>query len=142
MLINLLPAQNNPLFAFPSNSGVYRQVSNTNAQFVNVSYDLNNYAILLDRLVNNKSNKWILFIAPPGKPKFDFLAAAGIAKSRVITLNEQQFSNKNELLISTLKSGNYSAIISWQASCPIEQKEMLEKYASKTKTECFLFCDQ
>ena len=47
--------------------------------------------------MKQRSNKWILFIAPPGKPKFDFLAAAGIEKSRIITLNETHVSKKNTL---------------------------------------------
>ena len=139
MLRNLMPVKNIPLFTMPT---VSSRFYNVKSAYVNVSYDLNNYATLLDRLVQNKSSKWILFIAPPGKPKFDFLEAAGVAKSRVITLNEQQFSNKNELLISSLKSGNYSAVISWQSACNKEQKVMLEEYATTTKTECFLFCDQ
>ena len=142
MFRNLMPIQDNALFPLTSASVACHQVSKIDTQYITVSYDLNNYATLLERLVNNISNKWILFIAPPGKPKFDFLASAGIEKSRVITLNEQHISDKDELLILSLKSGNYSAVISWQNTCNNEQKVILEENAKNTKTECFLFCSQ
>ncbi len=57
--------------------------------FLNVSYDLNNYHSLLSTIQEDDDPRWILFIAPPGKPNFSFLQAAGIAVAlNLATLGE------------------------------------------------------
>ncbi|WP_413699174.1 hypothetical protein ACLKMH_16850 [Psychromonas sp. KJ10-10] len=73
-----------------------------------ISYDLNNYQPLLQHLQNSTDPRWILFIAPPGKPNFQFLQQAGINKSRIITLSEKQLTDPDKIFKDALASNNYA----------------------------------
>ena len=66
-------------------------LANFNATpYLNLSYDLENYHALFTHITKDQDPRWILFIAPPGKPNFTFLQQAGIHKSRIITLPQNK----------------------------------------------------
>ena len=59
-----------------------------------LSYDLNNYYSLLSHIAQDEEQRWILFIAPPGKPNATFLQQAGIHKNRIITLPQNKMADQ------------------------------------------------
>jgi len=107
-----------------------------------LSYDLNNYQPLLTHLQTSDDPRWILFIAPPGKPNFQFLQQAGINKSRIITLSPKQLNNPEKIFKDALASNNYAAVIHWVNS---EQKPSINEINQLTEdsnTHCFVYCAQ
>jgi len=107
-----------------------------------ISYDIENYYSLLSHIAQDVEQRWILFIAPPGKPNVTFLQAAGIHKNRIITLSQNKISNPSELLKSTLKSGNYSTVVTWLSDCDNSLQHELSALASESNSNCFVYCTQ
>ncbi|MEH6454204.1 MAG: hypothetical protein V7782_14330, partial [Psychromonas sp.] len=68
------------------------QISNLDKKtcYLKLSYDLNNYHSLLTHISQHQDERWILFIAPPGRPNISFLQEAGIHKSRILTVAESK----------------------------------------------------
>lgn len=108
--------------------------------YLNLSYDLENYHALLTHIAKAEDPRWILFIAPPGKPNFTFLQQAGIHKSRVITLPQSKISNQTELLKTALKSHNYSTVITWLTHCDNTLQNELNDLAAQSASCCFVYC--
>ncbi|WP_019613468.1 SulA-like leucine-rich domain-containing protein [Psychromonas ossibalaenae] len=113
-----------------------------NKQFVNISYEQQNFHDLLTHLNQDNDPRWILFIAPPGRPNFRFLQQAGIDKSRVITLDASKVKDTTEMLKSTLKSNNYATVISWLNDLDNDLQTELETYSRSSETDCFVYCKQ
>lgn len=109
---------------------------------LSVSYDLNNYQTLLTHLQTSDDPRWILFIAPPGKPNFQFLQQAGIDKSRVITLHQKQISDADKLFKDALCSNNYAAVIRWVNECNNSLVDEINQLTKPSNTHCFIYCAQ
>lgn len=107
-----------------------------------LSYDLNNYQALLSHLQTSDDPRWILFIAPPGKPNFQFLQQAGINKSRVITLSQKQIDDPETLFKSALSSNNYAAVVHWTNNCDKALVNEINNLTNASKTHCFVYCSQ
>lgn len=107
-----------------------------------LSYDLNNYHPLLNHLQTSDDPRWILFIAPPGKPNFQFLQQAGINKSRIITLNQKQIADPDKLFKDALRSNNYAAIIRWVKSDNKPSINEINQLTEQSNTHCFIYCSQ
>lgn len=109
---------------------------------LSVSYDLNNYQSLLAHLQTSDDPRWILFIAPPGKPNFQFLQQAGINKSRIITLSQKQINDTDKLFKDALCSHNYAAVIRWVNRCDNQLVDEIQQLTEDSKTHCFVYCTQ
>lgn len=107
-----------------------------------VSYDLNNYQPLLQHLQNTTDPRWILFIAPPGKPNFQFLQQAGINKSRIITLTQKQLTDADKIFKDALASNNYAAVVNWTTHCNKPLTNEINQLTQDSKTHCFVYCSQ
>lgn len=124
-----------------------KQCLNSSAHFdelphLHLSYDLDNYHSLLTEITTNEDPRWILFIAPPGKPNFSFLQQAGIDKSRIITLAQSQINDPAELLKTALASNNYATVITWVKQCSKAFQEEINQLAEKSASRCFVYCAQ
>ena len=115
---------------------------NNTASRLTLSYDLNNYQPLLSHLQTSDDPRWILFIAPPGKPNFQFLQQSGIDKSRVITLSQKQLDNPDKIFKDALASNNYAAIIHWVNHCDKPLIDEINQLTLQSKTHCFVYCAQ
>jgi len=107
-----------------------------------LSYDLNNYQPLLSHLQTADDPRWILFIAPPGKPNFQFLQQSGINKSRVITLSQKQLTDPNKIFKDAISSNNYAAVIIWSNSCDKAMIDEINQLSVESKTVSFVYCSQ
>lgn len=107
-----------------------------------LSYDLNNYQSLLSHLQNTEDPRWILFIAPPGKPNVQFLQQAGINKSRIITLSKKQLDDPEKIFKDALASNNYAAVIHWTNRCNNTLIDDVNQLTIESKTHCFIYCTQ
>ena len=107
-----------------------------------VSYDLENYHALLTHMNTDQDQRWILFIAPPGKPNFNFLQQSGIHKSRVLTLDANKVKDSLTLLKSTLQSNNYSTVIAWLNQIDVPLQKELQSYCQTSNTNGFVYCKQ
>lgn len=116
--------------------------SNDNSKRLTLSYDLNNYQPLLSHLQSSEDPRWILFIAPPGKPNFQFLQQSGINKSRIITLKQKQLKNPEALFKDALASNNYAAIIHWVNHFDNPLIDEINQLTAQSKTHCFVYCAQ
>ncbi len=136
MLSNYLQAKNK------GNSAKQNLARLKEQNFLTVSYDLENYHALLTHMNTDPDQRWILFIAPPGKPNFTFLQQSGIHKSRVLTLDANKVKDSLTLLKSTLQSNNYSTVIVWlnQIDTPLQNE--LQSYCQASQTNCFVYCKQ
>ncbi|MEI6896404.1 MAG: SulA-like leucine-rich domain-containing protein [Psychromonas sp.] len=112
------------------------------ASRLTLSYDLNNYQPLLSHLQTSDDPRWILFIAPPGKPNIQFLQQAGINKSRIITLNQKQLADPQQLFKEAIASNNYAAVIHWVSHCDNTLMTEIEQLSGESKTHCFVYCAQ
>ena len=112
------------------------------ASKLTVSYELNNYQPLLSHLQTLDDPRWILFIAPPGKPNFQFLQQAGINKSRIITLTQKQLDDPEKIFKNALASNNYSAVIRWVNSDNKPSSSEVNQLTLESNTHCFIFCTQ
>jgi cell division inhibitor SulA len=110
--------------------------------YLTLSYNLENYYSLLSHIKQDSDPRWILFIAPPGRPNFTFLQQAGIPKSRIITLPASKISNPRELLKTTLKSGNYATVVTWLTECDQTLQNEINTLAEQTNSCCFVYCAQ
>ncbi|WP_372882609.1 SulA-like leucine-rich domain-containing protein [Psychromonas sp.] len=136
MLSNYLQAKNK------SNSANTKPIQLNAKNYLTVSYDLENYHALLTHLNTDPDQRWILFIAPPGKPNFTFLQQSGIHKSRVLTLDANKVKDSLTLLKSTLQSNNYSTVIAWLNQTDIPLQNELQDYCRASQTSCFVYCKQ
>lgn len=130
----------------------YMQKTNSNKQnfnstthfnelpYLHLSYDLDNYHSLLTEISSNKDPRWILFIAPPGKPNFTFLQQAGVQKSRIITLAQGRIEDPATLLKTALASNNYATVITWVKQCSKTFQEEINELAEKSGSRCFVYC--
>lgn len=135
MLTNYIQAKvQQPLCPSISNSN---SVSN-----LTISYDLENYYSLLSHISKDYEQRWILFIAPPGKPNVTFLQQSGVHKNRIITLAQNKIGDHTELLKSALKSGNYSTVVTWLTDCDKTLKKELNELAETSESSCFIYCTQ
>lgn len=126
-----------------TNSNNFNPTIHHNAlPYLHLSYDLDNYHSLLTAIATNEDPRWILFIAPPGKPNFTFLQQAGVQKSRIITLTQRQISDQNELLKTALASNNYATVITWVKQCSKDFQEEINELSAKSGTQCFVYCTQ
>jgi len=107
-----------------------------------VSYDMDNYYSLLSHIAKDAEQRWILFIAPPGKPNTSFMQQSGILKNRIITVPQNKVDDHSQLLKSALKSGNYSTVITWLTDCDKTMQDQLTELAKKTDSTCFIYCTQ
>lgn len=107
-----------------------------------LSYDLNNYQTLLSHLQASDDPRWILFIAPPGKPNFHFLQQAGINKSRIITLTQKQLADPDKIFKEALASNNYAAVIRWVSSENKPSINEINQLTAESNTQCFVYCAQ
>lgn len=112
------------------------------ANRLTLSYDANNYQPLLSHLQQSEDPRWILFIAPPGKPNFTYLQQAGIDKSRIITLSAKQVQDAGQLFKDALASNNYAAIIHWTAHCDQSLVDEIAQLSAQTQTHSFVYCAQ
>jgi cell division inhibitor SulA len=136
MLSNYMQAKNK----INSADNESQQLSHEN--YLNVSYNLANYHALLTHMNNDQDQRWILFIAPPGKPNFSFLQRSGIHKSRVLTLDAHKVKDSLTLLKSTLQSNNYSTVITWLSEIDKTLQRELQGYCKASSTNCFVYCKQ
>jgi len=129
-----------------NNSSFNLNVASHNAQAtptkLTLSYDLNNYLPLLSHLQTSEDPRWILFIAPPGKPNFQFMQQAGINKSRIITLTEKQINDPEKLFKDALASNNYAAVIHWVNRCDNDLIDEINQLTVQSNTHCFVYCAQ
>lgn len=109
---------------------------------VTLSYDLNNYQPLLSHLQTSDDPRWILFIAPPGRPNLQFFLQAGIDKSRIITLNQKQLVDPKQLFKDALSSNNYAAVIRWVNECDKPLMNEIKQLTENSNTHCFIYCAQ
>lgn len=114
----------------------------TAQEFAHISYDLNNYHQLLEHIANDEDSRWILFIAPPGKPNVNFLTQAGINRNRIITLPQNKIEDAQELLKAALTSNNYSTIVTWVNKCDAPAQKKINMLAQESNTNCFMYCAQ
>lgn len=105
-----------------------------------LSYDLENYYSLLSHISQDSDQRWILFIAPPGRPNLTFLQQAGIHKNRIITLPQSKIGNHTELLKAALKSRNYSTVITWLSDCDKALQKEINDLAAQSDSRCFVYC--
>lgn len=112
------------------------------ASRLTVSYDLNNYQPLLSHLQTSDDPRWILFIAPPGKPNFQFLQQSGIDKSRVITLSQKQLDNPSKIFKEALASNNYAAVIHWTNRYDNHLIDEINQLSAESNTHSFVYCAQ
>lgn len=117
-------------------------VSDCAQKRLTLSYDLNNYQPLLSHLQTSDDPRWILFIAPPGKPNFQFLQQAGINKSRIITLSQKQLNNPDKIFKDALASNNYAAVIHWVNSDDKPSIDEINQLTEDSNTHCFVYCAQ
>lgn len=110
--------------------------------YLTLSYDLENYYPLFSHIKQDMDQRWILFIAPPGKPNISFLTQAGVHKSRIITLPQSKINNHSELLKSALKSHNYSTVITWLTNCDRILENEINALAAQSDCRCFIYCTQ
>lgn len=115
---------------------------NNSADRLTLSYDLNNYQPLLSHLQTADDPRWILFIAPPGKPNFQFLQQSGINKSRVITLSQKQLVDPDKIFKDAIASNNYAAVIHWTNSSDKPLIDEINQLTNESKTHCFVYCSQ
>jgi cell division inhibitor SulA len=140
MLSNYMQANNKTNSANNESNNESKQLSRKN--YLNVSYNLANYHDLLAHMNNDQDQRWILFIAPPGKPNFSFLQRSGIHKSRVLTLDAYKVKDSLTLLKSTLQSNNYSIVITWLSEIDKTLQRELLGYCKASRTSCFVYCKQ
>ena len=107
-----------------------------------LSYDLENYYSLLSHIAQDTDQRWILFIAPPGKPNFTFLQQAGIHKNRIIVLRPNNMNNPTKLLKTALKSHNYSTVITWLTDCDKSLQNEINALSAQSQSCCFVYCTQ
>ncbi|PKF60594.1 hypothetical protein CW745_13765 [Psychromonas sp. psych-6C06] len=138
MLSRFQQQASNALFTI--NGSVQQQVHHNDR--LTLSYDLNNYQALLSHLQESDDPRWILFIAPPGKPNFQFLQQAGINKSRIITLSSKQIKTPEKLFKEALASNNYAAVIRWVNSGEQPSVDEVNQLTERSKTHCFVYCAQ
>ena len=117
-------------------------ISLNGSPYLNLSYDLENYHALLTHIAKDQDPRWILFIAPPGKPNFTFLQQAGINKSRILTLGQSKITNQTELLKTALKSNNYATVITWLNGCDQELQDEINELGASSNSKCFIYCTQ
>ena len=110
--------------------------------YLTLSYDSENYHALLTHITKSQDPRWLLFIAPPGKPNYKFLQQAGIHKSRIITLPQSKITNHTELLKAALKSRNYSTVITWLNDCDKALQNEINALATQSDSSCFIYCAQ
>ena len=110
--------------------------------YLTISYDSENYHALLTHITEAHDPRWILFIAPPGKPNYKFLQQAGIHKSRIITLPQSKITNHTELLKTALESHNYSTVITWLTDCDKALQNEINDLAAQSDSCCFIYCTQ
>lgn len=110
--------------------------------YLSLSYDLENYYSLLSHISQDPDQRWILFIAPPGRPNVTFLQQAGIHKNRIITLPQNKISNHTELLKAALKSRNYSTVVTWLSDCDKTLQNEINDLARSSGSSCFIYCTQ
>lgn len=110
--------------------------------YLNLSYDLENYHTLLAHITKDNDPRWILFIAPPGKPNFSFLQQAGINKSRIITLGQGKITDQSELLKAALTSNNYATIVTWLNECDQPLQDEINRLGEASNSTCFIYCAQ
>tara|TARA_R110001583_G_scaffold11285_1_gene51328 strand:+ start:56983 stop:57414 length:432 start_codon:yes stop_codon:yes gene_type:complete len=134
-----------------SNNPFNASIANTHANHINssvlqnrltLSYDLNNYQALLQHLQTSDDPRWVLFIAPPGKPNFKFLKQAGINKSRIITLTQKQLTNPDKIFKDALASNNYAAVVHWVTQCDKPIINEINQLTQDSNTQCFVYCSQ
>ncbi|MCG6201676.1 SulA-like leucine-rich domain-containing protein [Psychromonas antarctica] len=126
---------------------IQKKTSNLLASFnttpyLNLSYDLENYRALLTHITEDDDPRWILFIAPPGKPNFTFLQQAGIHKSRVITLAQNKITDPVALVKTALKSNNYATVVTWLKNCDQALLDEINELGEDSKSNCFIYCTQ
>lgn len=138
MLSNFQQPLKNASFLFNHEA----QSLNYSINRLTLSYDINNYQPLLQHLQASDDPRWILFIAPPGKPNFQFLQQAGIHKSRVITLVQKQLKNTEQVFKNALASNNYAAVIHWVPACEKPLINEINQLTQESKTHCFVYCAQ
>ncbi|MCP4326708.1 MAG: hypothetical protein GY951_17505 [Psychromonas sp.] len=124
------------------NVNVSRSKAKQQTERLTLSYDLNNYQPLLSHLQSSEDPRWILFIAPPGKPNFQFLQQSGINKSRIITLNQKQLDDPDKIFKDALASNNYAAVIHWVNNCDTALIDEINQLTAQTETHCFVYCAQ
>ena len=107
-----------------------------------LSYAPENYYSLLSHISQDPDQRWILFIAPPGRPNVTFLQQAGIHKNRIITLPQNKISNHTELLKAALKSRNYSTVVTWLSDCDKTLQNEINDLARSSGSSCFIYCTQ
>lgn len=117
-------------------------VSTCSTNRLTLSYDLNNYQPLLHHLQTSDDPRWILFIAPPGKPNFSFLQQAGINKNRIITLSQKQLVNAQNIFKDALASNNYAAVIHWIKRDEKPSISEINQLTEDSNTHCFVYCAQ
>lgn len=110
--------------------------------YLTLSYDLENYYPLLSHISHDADQRWILFIAPPGRPNLTFLQQAGIHKNRIVTLPQSKIGNHTELLKAALKSSNYSTVITWLNDCDKTLQKEINDLADQSDSSCFIYCTQ
>ena len=113
-----------------------------NQSLFTLSYDLENYYSLLSHIAQDSEQRWILFIAPPGKPNVSFLQQAGIHKNRIITLPQNKIGDHAQVLKSALKSANYSTVVTWLTDCDKILQNELNTLAIQSQSRCFVYCTQ
>ena len=121
---------------------LYSLASLNTTPYLNLSYDSENYHALLTHITEAQDPRWILFIAPPGKPNYKFLQQAGIHKSRIITLPQSKITNHTELLKTALESHNYSTVITWLTDCDKALQNEINDLAAQSDSCCFIYCTQ
>ncbi|AGH81074.1 hypothetical protein PCNPT3_05660 [Psychromonas sp. CNPT3] len=109
---------------------------------VHLSYNVNNYQNLLTHIQESEDARWILFIAPPGKPNLSFFQQSGISKSRIITLTQQQIGDTQSLLHTVLANNNYAAVVTWLNHCDKSTQDALNQLTRQSNTQCFVYCAQ
>ena len=117
-------------------------ISDKASAYLTLSYDLNNYHSLLTHIAQDQDERWILFIAPPGKPNLSFLQQAGIHKSRILTVAQSKSTSQIELLKNALKGKNYATVISWLGKCDKPLQNEISKLAAESNSHCFVYCAQ
>ena len=110
--------------------------------YLTLSYDLDNYHSLLAHISSAQDPRWILFIAPPGKPNFTFLQASGINKNRILTLAQSNLIDETQLLTSALASNSYATVVTWVSQCSQSLQNKIQRLALNSKTHCFVYCAQ
>jgi len=117
-------------------------ISDKPSSYLTLCYDLNNHHSLLTHISHEQDERWILFIAPPGKPNLSFLQQAGIHKSRILTIAQSKSTSQIQLIKSALESKNYATVISWLAKCDKPLQNEISKLANESDSHCFVYCAQ